>query len=100
MQHQLYKHILKEIEKIKRFVLSKFFAYSIGSLAFILPCINLSRLIQTRSDFFIQQIGTKEYRDLTYIKPFTSLVGFNWKFCKEVRHEEKKKLSITLPFMN
>jgi hypothetical protein len=99
MQHQSNKRSTKRIERIKRFVRSELFVFSISSFAFILLTISLRKPIQTKSGFFIHHINTKEYRDLTYIRPFTSLVSFNWKFCKEVKSNEKK-LSITLPFMN
>lgn len=46
--------------------------------------------------------GTSIYRDLNCIKPFTSLVGFNWKFSREVRKKtkEEKASSIRVPFVH
>lgn len=50
----------------------------------------------------LQQIHTKEYKDLTYIKPFTSLVGFNWKFCKDqhIKAQHIKAPKLALPFLH
>ena len=47
----------------------------------------------TDSDkFLLTQNG---YQNLTYIKPFTSLVGFNWKFNKENKRKNKEEKATT-----
>jgi len=45
---------------------------------------------------------TSVHHDLTYIKPFTSLVGFNWKFGKENKKKTKeiKNAVFRLTFIN
>jgi hypothetical protein len=46
-------------------------------------------------------LNTKVSRDLTYIKPFTSLAGFNWKFSKDSKRRSKEtKTSLTLPLIH
>ena len=55
--------------------------------------------INTESEVFL---NPTVYRDLTYIKPFTSLVGFNWKFSKENKRKDKetKTSTLVLPLLN
>ena len=48
----------------------------------------------------VSSVDTNGYRNLTYIKPFTSLVGFNWKFNKENKQKQKKAVAFGIPAIN
>lgn len=65
-------------------------------------CVFVAGCSKTESSLLLQQINTKEYKDLTYIKPFTSLVGFNWKFCKDqkMKAQQIKAPKLALPILH
>ena len=73
----------------------------------LLSCIVCVRVFvagcsKTESSLLIQHMNTKEYKNLTYIKPFTSLVGFNWKFCKDqkLKSQPMKAPKLALPLLH
>lgn len=65
-------------------------------------CVFVAGCSKTESSLLLQQINTKAYKDLTYIKPFTSLVGFNWKFCKDqkLKSQQIKAPKLALPILH
>lgn len=65
-------------------------------------CVFVAGCSATDSSLLLQQINTKEYKDLTYIKPFTSLVGFNGKFCKDqkLKSQGLKTPKLALPLLH
>lgn len=58
-------------------------------------------LCMAQPTLLLNELTPKEYKNLTYIKPFTSLVGFNGKFCKESKSSGRKKTFLfSLPRFN
>ena len=101
--------ITRYIKKVARFLKKKInfsFLNSAGVLlvtGVVLISLHANILVKDRvkngDDLTLDQ---NVYHDLTYIKPFTSLVGFNWKFSKENKRKgkETKNTSFTLPLIN
>ncbi|WP_317899371.1 hypothetical protein [Aurantibacillus circumpalustris] len=40
------------------------------------------------------------HQDITFIQPFTSLAGFNWRFGKDMKRKEKEVKVISVPTIN
>jgi len=99
---QYVKHIYNFLKKKKdlSFLNAAGVLLVVGVLAIPLPLKYLiDDKINTENEAFLSPVV---YRDLTYIKPFTSLVGFNWKFSKENKRKDKelKTSTLVLPILN
>jgi hypothetical protein len=87
--------------RLRKIILSV--SFGIACTLFLAFFINVTHTpFQKQSSEFIEDLDIMEYKPLLYIKPFTSMVGFNGKFCKDTKpkNEEHKTKVFVIPLFN
>ena len=80
------------------------FVNSVAILLFVICFFAFNRKSETYLDKSsydgVVLTDTISRNDITFIQPFTSLAGFNWRFGKENKRKEREVTSLVLPLIN